>query len=67
MIHLIYTPFYYEKHRGVSLAAGGAQPPMSVFPIANIISFEQNRVFDPLCIFDAKGVRGDFSESLNSY
>ena len=30
-------------------------------------SFEQNRVSDPLCIFDAQGCKRTFSESVNSY
>ena len=37
---------------GVSLAAGGSTP-NERFQIANIISFEQSRVFDPPCVFDA--------------
>ena len=30
-------------------------------------SFEQNRVSDPLCIFDAQGCKRTFSKSVNSY
>ena len=38
---------------GVSLAAGGSTP-NERFQIANIISFEQSRVFDPPSVFDAR-------------
>ena len=37
---------------GVSLAAGGSTP-NERFQIANIISFEQSRIFDAPSVFDA--------------
>ena len=37
---------------GVSLAAGGSTP-NERFQIANIISFEQSRIFDAPCAFGA--------------
>ena len=53
---------------GVSLAAGGSTP-NERFQIANIISFEQSRVFDPPCVFDAhnEGVIADMPRHVPTF